>query len=135
MSRGGQGEGAENRRCNRTRLHCRAWLLVIGLLRIMKRSTQPMEECGENRPQPEQAEVQECGPHSSIVLAVLEIERKGECSVGGAFTFWRGFGGQSWDEARDAAAVDVEAGEGGAQKLFFPCDDRDVDDGEARGED
>jgi hypothetical protein len=35
-----------------------------------------MHERGESRPQKEQAEVKQCGPYSSIVLAVLEIKRK-----------------------------------------------------------
>ena len=37
-----------------------------------------MHDCAQSRPEEEQAEVQKCGPYCSIVLAVPEVERKGE---------------------------------------------------------
>jgi len=45
--------------------------LINGPRRRETRSLQPMEDCAKRRPQQEQAEVQQRGPYSSIVLAVL----------------------------------------------------------------
>ena len=40
-----------------------------------------MHDCTHGRPKEEQAEVQQCGPYSSIVLAVLRVEREGKCRL------------------------------------------------------
>src|SRR5579863_679496 len=66
---------------------------------------------------------------------MLEIQTKRELGGTGARGGGLGVAGrEARNEARHTAAIVVEAGKCGAEKTLFRCDDRNVDDSEAEGE-
>ena len=99
----------------------------FGILGCGNRSPQPTHPCGEQRPQEKQAEVKQCGPYSSIVLAVVEVEREGE-AAGAPDSRVRVRGRrEARNQSGNAAAIGVKGGKCGAQKALFRGDDRNVD--------
>ena len=104
-----------------------------------------MEDCSQHRTQKQQAEVKQCGPYGSIVLAVLKVKLEREAGARSrngstpgqgcariVFLWTRHTGGgEPRNQSRDLPALVVEAGKGVAQELFFRGDHRYVDEGES----
>src|ERR1035438_1842600 len=93
------------------------------------RSSRQIYMRGKQRPQEEQAEIEQHCPHPCIVLAVMEIECKGKTSRSSAGVAGRGprrqvfvagvaRRGQARNQPRHAPAIVVEAGEARAQKAL-----------------
>ena len=89
-----------------------------------------MHDCAQSRSEEEQAEVQKCGPYTSIVLAVPKVKRKGK-SAGCRFSAGLGGRGEPGYQSRNQAAIGVELGKCTPEKAFLRGYDGDVNDGKS----